>query len=67
MFAKRLRELRLEKMISQRQLAIELCASNQNISDWENGKSETSFDMLVKIADFFDVTIDYLLGREDLK
>lgn len=65
MFCKRLRELRVEKNLTQKQLANELGATNQNICDWESGKSETSFEMLCKIADFFGVSTDYLLGRED--
>ncbi len=64
MFKEKLRELRLEKGLSQGKLALQLNVSKQNISDWENGKSETSFELLVKIADFFEVTTDYLLGRE---
>ena len=65
MFAIRLKEIRLEKELSQNQLAKLLCISKQNISDWENGKSETSFEMLVNIAKFFEVSTDYLLGLED--
>ena len=65
MFSKKLKELRTEKELSQRQLAIHLNVTKQNISDWENGKSETSFDMLIKIAHFFDVTVGQLLGTEE--
>ena len=65
MFAIRLKELRQEKELSQNQLAKLLCVSKQNISDWENNKSETSFEILAKIAKFFDVSADYLLGLED--
>ena len=65
MFGEKLKELRTEKEYSQNELAKKLNVSKQNISDWENGKSETSFEMLTKIAKFFDVRTDFLLGLED--
>ena len=65
MFAQRLKELRKEYELTQFQLAKELNVSKQNISDWENGKSETSFELLIKIAKFFKVSIDYLLGLDN--
>ncbi len=64
-FGQRIRELRIDKGLSQVELAAELGFRKQKISDWENGKLEANFDMLVKIADYFGVSIDYLLGRED--
>lgn len=66
-FYKQLRELRAEKNLSQNNLAKCLNVSKQNISDWENQKSETSFDTLIIIAKFFDVSIDYLILGEELK
>lgn len=65
LFSERLRLLREEKELSQIKLAEILGVKKQTLSDWENGKSETSFEMLVKIADFFGVSTDYLLGRTD--
>ena len=65
MFAARLKELRAEKGLSQSKLAEILCVSKQNVSDWENEKSETNFDMLAKIASFFGVSADYMLGLEN--
>ncbi len=64
-FAERLKELRLEKNISRSKLAEELFVSERLVCYWENGKRECSFEMLIKIADFFGVTIDYILGRSD--
>ena len=66
MFAQRLKELRIEKGLSQSQLAKQLCVSKQNISDWENEKSETNFEMLIKIAEAFNVTVGQLIGSEEL-
>lgn len=64
-FAIRLKELRIEKHISQTKLSAELNITQPVISQWENGtRTITIFD-LVKVADFFNVTTDYLLGREN--
>ncbi len=63
-FAERLSELRTEKNLSRKQLAEQLNVSVRSISYWENGQRECGFDMLIKIADTFDVSIDYLLREE---
>ena len=60
-FGKRLKELRLEKKLTQQQLGDILHVCNQTISFWENGSREPDFDNLVEIAKFFDVMIDFLL------
>ena len=65
MFAQRLHELRKEHNISQIQVAKALFVSVQRISDWENGKSECSFENLKALAKFFGVSADYLLGLEN--
>ena len=62
-FGKKLKELRLELGISQRKLGEMLSVCNQTISFWENGSREPDLDMLVLIAKFFDVTVDFLLGN----
>ena len=64
-FQIRLKELRKERGLSQAQLAEELGFSRVNISDWEWKGMEPSFDTVIKIAKFFDVSIDYLFGVED--
>ena len=65
MFYKMLKRLRMENGLSQVELAEQLGVSNQNISDWENRKCETDFEMAIKIATFFGVTVGQLLGSED--
>ena len=60
-FGKKLRELRLEKGLSQQKLGKELGFCNQTISFWESGSREPDLDTLVKIAHFFGVSIDELL------
>lgn len=61
----KLKEIRKDKKISQKQLSEAIGYSQSVICDWENGKSEPTATPLIKLADYFDVTIDYLLGRED--
>lgn len=64
-FFERLSELRMESNLSRAQLAEKLSVSIRLISYWENGQRECDFDMLLKIAEFFSVSVDYLLGRND--
>ena len=64
-FSEQLIALRVENNLSRAQLAVELNVSVRLISYWENSQRECDFDMLIKIADYFDVTVDYLLGRTD--
>ena len=64
-FSKKLKELRLEKGISQVKLAQVLNVTKATVNDWEHEKCETNFSMLAKIAKYFNVTTDYLLGLED--
>lgn len=56
-----LKTLRLEKGISQRKLGEDFNVSNQTISFWENGSREPDLDTLIKIAEYFGVSIDSLL------
>ena len=64
-FAAQLKSLRLEFDVSRAVLAEKLQVSVRLISYWENGQRECDFDTLIKIADLFAVSTDYLLGRKD--
>ena len=64
MFSTRIKNLRKSRELNQVQLAEKLGVKKQSISNWENDNIMPSVDMLVKIADFFHVSTDYLLGRE---
>lgn len=64
-FGKRLRELRLDKNISQRKLGKDLNVCNQTISFWEIGSREPDLDMLLLISRYFDVSVDSLLNDQD--
>lgn len=62
LFGERLRALRTEKNIGQNALARALDLSNASISYWENGRQDPSAAALYKLALFFGVSADYLLG-----
>jgi len=64
-FAERLLELRKEKNISQAVLAKQLDVSFAVVCYWETDRSEPTAPNIVKIADYFGVTTDFLLGRTD--
>lgn len=61
----RLRELRKARGISQLKLSMDLSVSQNTISRYESGAREADYDMLIKLADYFHVSIDYLLERTD--
>ena len=58
-----LKELRNNKGISQREFAQMLGVSQQTVGSWEVGRTEPDNNMLKQIADYFNVTTDYLLGH----
>ncbi len=62
MLNENIRKLRLAKGISQVELASALGVTKQSISNWENDNIQPSVEMLVKLAQYFAVTTDYLLG-----
>lgn len=59
----RLKEIRKSKGISQLKMAIDLYMSQNSISRYETGEREPGINELIKIADYFNVSIDYLLER----
>ena len=63
----RLKKLRKEKGISQLKLALDLNMNQNTISRYENTEREADYETLIKFADYFSVSLDYLLGRTDNK
>ena len=61
----RLKEIRKKKGISQLKLALDLNMNQNSISRYENGEREADYSTLIKFADYFDTSIDYLLERTD--
>lgn len=64
-FSKRLKQLRLEKNLSQLQLANLTKITQSNIVRWEKGEQVPSIFSLITLAKFFECSIDYLVGLED--
>jgi transcriptional regulator with XRE-family HTH domain len=64
-FGERFKQLREERGLNQPEIAKKLGVIKQTISNYENNNREPEFSDLVKIADFFQISIDYLLGRTD--
>ena len=61
----RLRELRRQRGITQLKLAMDLSMNQNNISRYETGRLQADYKTLIRLADYFDVSIDYLLERTD--
>ncbi len=64
-FQQRLKDLRLSKNMSQKQLAEMLGTTNSSVCDWERGRTEPDKTFVLKLADCLNVSTDYLLGRSD--
>lgn len=62
-----LKKLRKEKAISQKQLADVVSVSQQSINKYENHNIEPDISTLIKIADYFDTSVDYVIGHTDVK
>lgn len=60
----RIRELREEAQMTQKQLADRISNMQRNVSNWEQGVSEPDLQTVVAIADIFNVSLDELFGRE---
>ncbi len=61
----RLKEIRTKSGISQLKLATDLNMNQNTISRYETGERQAGYSELIALADYFDVSIDYLLGRTD--
>jgi len=65
LFAERLKFLRLKKKLTLEQLGNEVGATKSTIGNFENSRKKPSVDLLLSFAYFFDVSVDYLIGRTD--
>ena len=63
--AERLKELRKERGVRQEQVAVALDISMSAYCNYEQGKREPTASVLVRMADYYGVSVDYLLGRSD--
>lgn len=67
MFSERLKILRYEKGLTQEEIANEINTSRQTYANWEVGRAEPSIDMLLNLANYFEVSIDYICCNTDVK
>ena len=67
MISQRLKELRKEKGITQKQFSEIFQVASGTIAMWEIGKRQPDIQMIDRIASYFDVSVDYLLGKTDIK
>lgn len=63
----RIKSLREEAGISQKAIAEQFCVAQNTVSSWETGKRDPDTDTVIRIANFFDVSVDFLLGISDIK
>lgn len=63
--AERMRELRKERNLRQEHIAVALDISMSAYCNYEQGKREPTASVLERMADYYDVSVDYLLGRKD--
>ena len=64
-FSERLVLLRKSNGLTQKKLATEMNLSELAIQNYESQRRKPAFDVLIALADFFDVSLDYLVGRSD--
>ena len=64
-FGRHLKMLRQSKGLTQRQLAKNIGASESGVQNYELGTRKPTYDMLIALADYFDVPLDYLVGRSN--
>ena len=64
---KNLKKLREEKGISQKQLADVVSVSQQSINKYENHNIEPDIDTLIKMADYFETSVDYIIGHSKIR
>ena len=64
-FSERLRETRQKRIFTQKNISDHLGIAERAYQNYEYGNREPNLETLVKLADFFDVSLDYLVGRSD--
>lgn len=61
-----IKQLMKSENLTQMQLASKIYVGQSTISEWLTGKNEPSIESLWKLADFFDVSVDFLIGRKEI-
>jgi transcriptional regulator with XRE-family HTH domain len=66
-FAQRLKQIRLNKKLSQAKIAADIGVSDTQYQNYEYGKSEPTLTVIIKMCEYFQVSADWLLGLSDIK
>lgn len=61
----RIKELRTERGLTQKQLAEKIGVKNYTVANWEQGRTVPAIEDLIELSDFFECSIDFLIGRTD--
>ncbi|MDR3318977.1 MAG: helix-turn-helix domain-containing protein [Clostridiales bacterium] len=64
-FSNIIKALRTDRDVNQTALAKALGTTQRKVSYWENGATEPDLDTLIQIADYFDISVDVLIGRKE--
>lgn len=64
-FVDRLRQCRKERGSTQKQVAVAIATTEQNYQRYERGTQQPTLPVLLSLSDYFDVSLDYLVGRSD--
>ena len=67
LFGAMIKKLREQKDLKQEDIAKMMNVDRSTVGKWENGSSKPDYEKMLKLADYFKVTVDYLLGREEIK
>lgn len=67
LFAKRLKECRMTKGLTQKQFAEEIGYTRSHVNNWETRGTQPDYDTLIIIAKYFNETVDYMLGLDDIE
>lgn len=67
LFGSMLKKLRENKDLKQEDIARMMNVDRSTVGKWENGSSKPDYEKMIKLADFYNVTVDYLLGREEVE
>ena len=66
LIAQHIKELMKSEKLTQTEFATTIGVGQSSVSDWLNSKSEPSVENLWKICDYFDISLDYLVGRKEI-
>lgn len=67
LFGSMIKKLREQKNLKQEDIAKMMNVDRSTVGKWENGSSKPDYEKMIKLADYYGVSVDYLLGREEVE